>query len=396
MKNAILKSVITVIIGLILWAPASAQLTSKELKMFNKSIKQHDAGKYDKAISTIGKIQAEHPFNEVLWKYRIIYEQDRYTSYRRAAVQKAVAKGQSTLNDPKVTSNLISMLYQCQLATRWADHQVKASGILRQYLVDEDVDKDIPEKAEKLYDEGDEYFNEQKWNSSISKYKEALEIEPKYYMAAFSIGAAYLQNEDYTNAIVYFKKAGEIAPGRAYPIQCIADCYIKLKDYEKAKEACIDGILRYPDVAFFEQLTEISEKLGKTFDRHWGMRLVSGNSIGTSQDPVTNEVWAAYRSAKDRVSDYCNDDGVITKKNSVTEEKYLEVYSWQQMLKKSDDETDKIWDNFPYAKQMQEKGFLDCYAFISCYHSDLQDQYKDFSKNNAERIRTYINTYLLK
>ena len=35
-----------------------------------------------------------------------------------------------------------------------------------------------------------------------------------------------------------------------------------------------------------------------------------------SQAAVSSAPWSNYRDAKDRIADYCNDDGIITKKNS--------------------------------------------------------------------------------
>ena len=43
---------------------------------------------------------------------------------------------------------------------------------------------------------------------------------------------------------------------------------------------------------------------------------------------------------------------------------------------------------------MKEAGYLDCYVFISAFHYDHFEQYKDFSENNEDRIKTYIEDYL--
>lgn len=400
-KNAVFKGALAFIFAFVLSVPAFAQLTASEEKAANKSIELYKAGKYDKAISTLSKVQDAHIFREDLWKLRVTYENERYTTYRATVIQKAYAKaqksgGEITINDPKLNTYRISMLVACLQATMYADNQADASAILRRSMVDPDVDTAIGDKAKEHYDKGDEEYSAEHWNAAIKEYKKAMEIDSNYYNAAFSIGLAYRKNEDYTNAIPYFRQAARIAPGRALPYQFIADCYMELKEWENAKNAAIDGILIYPEVAFFDQLGKISEKLGKTFNRHWGIRIATINDVTSTQSAITNEPWSNYRAAKDRIADYCNDAGVITKKNSITEQKYLEAYSWEQMIKKSNAENEKDYENFGFAKDVMKDGYIDCYAFISVYHVNLHDQYKDFAKNNADRVRTYINTYLMK
>jgi hypothetical protein len=46
---------------------------------------------------------------------------------------------------------------------------------------------------------------------------------------------------------------------------------------------------------------------------------------------------------------------------------------------------------FETARQMQEKGFLDCYVFINCFHNDFYQQYKHFVANNREHINKYFD-----
>jgi hypothetical protein len=112
----------------------------------------------------------------------------------------------------------------------------------------------------------------------------------------------------------------------------------------------------------------------------------------TTQPPIQEEPWSYYRDAKNKVSEFCDDNGVIKKKIEFTDQKYLESYSWEFMLKKTTTEDSE----FGFAREMQTAGYLDCFVMVSMYHIAFADQYIDFSKHNADRIRTYINTYLVK
>ena len=52
-------------------------------------------------------------------------------------------------------------------------------------------------------------------------------------------------------------------------------------------------------------------------------------------------------------------------------------------------------DELLFAKKMENLGYLDCYVFISEYHFDLYNQYIVFARNNKEKIKTYIEKYLI-
>ncbi len=400
MKNNMIKNVFTVLVGLFLSVSVFAQYTASEQKSIDKSVKLYNAAKYDKAISTLIKVQLNHPFDEKLWNYRVAYESDRYTAeYTKVLItiiKQASAGKTIKVNQDKMNSDKIEMLSACFHATMFSEKQEQASSILRTYYVDPTVDTAIGEDAKDHYNEGDKAFNDQDWTGAIKEYKKAVGIDSNYFDATYSIGLSYFKNSDYDQAIPWFQHAIRIEPGLANTYNSLAECYVQLKQWENAKNACIDGILVYPEYIFFDKLETIADKLGKTFDRHWQERLVSPNSMGVTGSTISTTPWQYYVPALDKISDNCNEDGVVTKQPGFTDAKYLESYSWEFMLKKSNPDDEKDYQEMAFARKMQTAGFLDCYAFISCYHINLQSQYKDFSKHNADRIRTYINTYLIK
>ena len=55
------------------------------------------------------------------------------------------------------------------------------------------------------------------------------------------------------------------------------------------------------------------------------------------------------------------------------------------MLSKSNDA------DLDFARKMQTKGYVDCYAMVSCFHQDFYSQYKNFSEMNKQRIRDYFD-----
>ncbi|MFT4755454.1 MAG: hypothetical protein ACI91R_000085 [Vicingaceae bacterium] len=90
--------------------------------------------------------------------------------------------------------------------------------------------------------------------------------------------------------------------------------------------------------------------------------------------------WKTYQDALAKINIYCDSNGIVVKHTSLTRNKYLEVYGWEEMLRS---ETHKDLET---AKEMQKLGYLDCYAFLTCFHDDFYQQYQHFVKNNKKRL----------
>ncbi|HTL80311.1 MAG TPA: tetratricopeptide repeat protein [Bacteroidia bacterium] len=399
MKNSSLRSVIIFLITLFISGNSFAQLSTADAKAVEKSKGLYAKGKYDKAISTLVAVQSKNVFNSDLWNFRIIYESDRYDAeytrlYNDIVKQYKAGKTDIKVDDSKLNSYKVEMLFACVQATMYAEDQELASNLLDRYLVTPSVDTAVDDKAKESYDAGDEQYNTQNWNAAIREYKKALEVDSNYFSAAYSIALAYYKNEEYDKAVPWFQRCIRIEPKKSITYRSLADTYMQLKQYDDAKNTCIDGILIYPDVNFFNTLQKIADKLDKKFDRHWQERWTYPNAMNMVQDPMTATPWQYYREAKDRVIDYCDDNGILKKAADGSDQKYMETFSWEFMLKKSQESDETDFPQMAFARKMKDAGYLDCYVFVSMYHYYIHEQYKDFAKNNAQRIRDYINNYL--
>jgi tetratricopeptide (TPR) repeat protein len=394
-----IKKLFVLLAGLFIVAGVSAQ-SAADVKKIEKSKEYFQKGKYDKAVSTIAKVQANPSYNydNDIWNLRVIYEYYLYKTQLSKDMSDLVRKAQSSktytvnVNNLKFIEYMNQMLNQCKWATVACEKQSLASGILFDELVAEKVDTAVSEDAKKAYNQGDEEYNQENYSASIKQYQKAIREDSTYYNATLSIGMAYRKMEEWEKALPWYIKAKKMQPQLLKPHMDLIDCYMKLKRWDEAYEACIDGIICYPSNSLFESLTEICEKKGKSFNRHWMSRNILPNRMNTEQDQPQSETWQFYRSAKNKIADNCDDKGVITSSTELTTQKYMEVYSWEYMMMK--DDTDE--KEFGFARRMEKEGFLDCFVFVSMYHINFREQYIDFSKNNADRIRTYINTYLVK
>ena len=409
LKNTLLKACLNdtirrgIFIALIFFLAATPLLsqnyTVAETKAFEKSKQLHEKGKYDKAISTLNKVLFAHVHDAELWQYRVLYEKSRYDAEwdkDYATIIKQINKSGTATIDPEKMKSFAyrdEMLYACYGATLYAPNQDLAGLLLHEAYVEPSVDTAVSDDAKAFVTKGYQAQAEKSYPEASRQFEKAYKLDTTYYTAASNAGYAYYLNEDYDKAIVWFSKAIRMQPEMFEPRYYLLDIYMKQKDWQKAYDACVEGIIQYPFTGYFTKLEEICGKLDKTFKLHWMERDYFPNIMNIKdQQQATEQPWSFYTGAKERIAEVCDENGMIKRSTTLTEQKYLEVYSWEYMLKKSDSDEKEIG----FARKMQEQGYLDCYAMISMFHITFWEQYADFRDKNRERMRTYINTQLVR
>lgn len=358
------------------------RFTPKELKQIEKSKKMYLKGKFDKAISLLKVPQSTHLLNSELWSLRVTYEYDRYQAQRAKDSQKG-------FNSAKGRSLLTEFLTACYLATLYCNDQENAAIMLRIYLVDETVDEDVSKSAVEEFNLGEQAFMREKYGEAARHYKAAWKEDTTYYKAALYVGDAYFRDKDYEQALPWYQRAVRMQPNRLEARKYLTDVFMKLHRWKEAYDACLDGIVVYPDVGMFVKLKDICEEMDKKFDQHWMARFYLPNMVSVEdQAAIPKEPWSFYRKAKYDVINDCDKNGIIDGKEGSL--RFLEVYSWDYMLKKASGGSE-----LSFAEKMKNEGYLDCYAFVSMYHVSFHKQYREFARSNAERIKKYIDTYLV-
>lgn len=400
LKTAHVKGLFIALIAFLMVTPLFAQnYTVEETKSIEKSRKLHEKGKYDKAIATINKVLFAHVHDPELWKYRVLYEKSRYDAQwekdLNAILKEINKKGTATIDPEKMKSFQYrdEMLFACYGATLYAPDQDLAGLLLHEAYVEPSVDTAVSDQAKEYLNKGFEAQNEKSYSEAVRQFEKAYKEDTTYYNAASNIAYTYYLDKQYDKAIVWFRKAIRMQPDMFEPHFYLLEIYMTQEDWQNAYDACIDGMIQYPFTGYFTKMETICEKLNKTFKLHWMERDYFPNMMNVkNQEQATEQPWSFYTGAKERIADYCNEDGVIKKSNTLTESKYLEVYSWEYMLKKSDTDEKEIG----FARKMQEQGYLDCYAMLSMFHITFWEQYVHFRENNRERLRTYITTQLVR
>lgn len=351
------------------------RFTKSELKKVEKSKALYNKNKFGKAIAMISTVQQTHLLNEELWSLRIAYEYQNYLL---------------ELFSGKFTSDKEEkLLSACRQATLYCENQENASMDLRAFLVDKNVDDDVSKDAKEEFQLGETAFRNEKYESAARHYKEAYKADTTYYKAALYVGDAYFRDKEYELALPWYQKAVNMQPNLLEGRKYLTDVFIKMHKWKEAYDACLDAIVVYPDVGMFIKLQTIAEELDKKYDRHWIPRFYFPNQIGKEQASIPTSPWSYYRDVKPEVYSKCNGFGIISGKPESL--KYLEVYSWTKMLEQAKENTDEL----EFARKMNKEGYLDCYVFVSLFHISIYDQYADFAKYNADRIKKYISTYIV-
>lgn len=367
-------------------------------KKVQKAIDLFNDGKMGKAIEMMEKIKDKDP-SDANWNVLVNMYSHQYEYYRQNSTKLLTDQLMESLNskkkkkviyftDPKSYFNIF--INKCREANLFSQSSL-ASQYLRNYLVDYNPDTAIADTAKEEFKTAEDFFYKKDYLNAISHYEKALSLQPDYYKAVIYLGDCYWYIENMDTAIYYFKKGIQMHPDLLEPRKYLTDALAFCYKNEEAKNECLNAIYIYPDIAMFAKYAELVDRDKKSFNNHWIKRNCGINRITMVEYPTKDKTWKAYQEAEKDVKDYCDSLGIITKPNTVTKSKYLEVYSWEHMLK----ETKPLPEEFAFAKKMADEGFLDCYVFISEFHYDFYDQYLDFVKNNKDKIKKYIETYLV-
>jgi len=167
---------------------------------------------------------------------------------------------------------------------------------------------------------------------------------------------------------------------------------MKMSQWDKALDASIEGILRFPDISMYNRLNLCAEKLGKQFNREWIPRQCEVNRMendneyyNSSPDTIYPEYWSYYQEALDRVKQFSDLRGVL-EKNSVTDYLTIEAYAWDYMLEQAEPDIEEL----ETARTMKRRGDLEPYVLISLFHYDLFDQFKFYVTEHKSESETYL------
>lgn len=275
-------------------------------------------------------------------------------------------------------------------ATRLSPFCDTASHYLRMMLIDT-LNPDIQANAEaqEAFQEGMEEMYAGNSADAAKLFERAITLYPMYYAAHMHLGDVYYKMNRDTAAMRKYHQASILVPYRPDPLARLAMIQYNNGKYKESAALIIEAMLIYPEHQYMALLKRIMSKTGREFDSRWMSREVFPILTShTWEEIVAKEKtpWWHYQFAKGGVYGYYDTLGLV-RPNEKTSEPYLEMYGWKFMLNRSGIK------HFPFARLMQEIGYLDCYVFISLFHHDIYGQYADFVSHEPDKVRKYF--YLL-
>lgn len=387
--------------------PAWSQLSKKDVRRFTKAQKRYEAVRYDEAEKLLTPLCKKYPGNSQVWD--LLAEVEMMNYYKKSDSDLGLAFSRSTIavknrdkdmtvNDTLTASlirllnqNLPSQAYFRKAVNNWREATLRCedaelpSLFLRTFLLDPPPDTSGVTQANLAFHLGENEFQKKNFTEAITHYNEAVALDSTFYKAKLFMGDAYYNKRDFSEASRIFREAIHLRPHLQEPRKFLVDALLQMEAYDEAGQEAIDALIIYPEVSMFLKLQEILNLHHKNFTRHWSERKVFPNTMG---DQPLNEKgdrdWMEYINGFSLIEKFCNKDGVIVKTNELTKSHYAEVYSWEYMLSKTSS------DKFPFARKMQQAGYLDCYVMFSLYHIDFNPQYQHFARHNKERLKSYV------
>jgi tetratricopeptide (TPR) repeat protein len=400
-----LKPLMILAVVLISASSVQAQSLTKDEKQVKKCWKVFHKKGQDKGIEKLEKYMASQSWSSLLaYESLVAMEYERYSSGTNmfSGMTLTVEGGTEEESDSltQAFQEMLLGLYEnrlinvCRRGTMESTSYT-ADVYLRQFLVDYNPDTLVSEKAQSYYDEGEEYFGKEDYEMAAMNYRKAFNEDTTYFKAMLYLGDSFWASEQYDSALVYFSKARDMQPNLLEPRVYIVDALIEQGLFYRAKKECLDAMLVYPGHNLKYKLLRVLEVENKYLNERRVLRNFFPNDMGNEDQYMleTSFLWGDYRAAKDDVSKYCNEDGII-EENGEFEDRYLEVYSFRKMLEAHPND---LPEHLHFADKMREEGYLDSYVFISLFHVDIYPQFKDFMSHEENRVKTlgFIEKYLI-
>lgn len=382
-------------------------LPEKALKKIDKSSTYFDNGEYEKSEEILKKLSEEYPRSSTVWdklaktQFYFYLQQKKYDNTILGGNMTITVKDKDGKEKPGNDSlanafkemlegvkpskkAFTTLINTCREGTRYTETAEYCSILLRINLIDEETDANVSDSAYHEFNLAEKAFMKNNYSVATEHYKKAIAIDSTFFKARLYLGDAYFVNKQYTGAIKYFKEATVVKPNLQEGWKYLTDAYYSTQAYDEAFKSCMEGILVYPDIGMFTKLENAGKAINKNFKRHWIERGVFPNLKDENlAQKLKDKDWQTYVNALNEIKPFCNNKGMVTKTNSLTTGIYAEVYAFEKMINSSNKE-------FDFAKQMQLKGYLDCYVLFSLYHFDLNTQYQSFLKQNKNKLKNYI------
>lgn len=389
---------------------AHAQLDEASKKRLKKAERKYKRERYYDAAEFAKSVIEKYPVNENLWKFYLECTFQHYKNNRMEGFDLTIKTDDKSVADStlqKVQEELIyhfnkpkydyyNALYYSTMALPYSGRN---SLMLRKIYVDDKYFslEEVNSKSRAFLAQGEGEFRAKNYSKAIDYYQQAYNSDSTNYQAIVYIGDAYFAMEYYGDAAAYFRQAIANQPYLSEPRKYLAEVLEKKREYVLAVETLKECLYVYPEEAVYAHLSGLlKHSTTKALDRNWILRLASINSVtdklrrGQFYDDKLH--FQYYVDALEKAKLWYNENGIRKGTADSTLPKYLEVYSFEAMLKATEGLDVPA---LQYARKMKEQGLLAPYVLIGLFSVDLYPQYRDLVDFYKPQVDRYINEYLI-
>jgi tetratricopeptide (TPR) repeat protein len=266
-------------------------------------------------------------------------------------------------------------------------------------------------KANQLMEEGEAFFSQGKPDEALTKYQEALELEPKLYHAALFSGDIYLQKGDYAKAETWYQKAIAIDPDKETAYRYSATPLMKQHKTDEARDRYIEAFIVEPYDRFarggliqWAQAThtslahpEIAVPTNVTFDDKGNAKMNLDASVLLGGKEDGSFAWISYGAAR---SSWRKEKFAKTFPNEKTYRHTLaeEADALRSVLSvaTADKKDRKLSPSLQRLKKLDEEGLLESYILLARPDDGVAQDHPAYLKQNRDKLRRYMLQYVVK
>lgn len=286
------------------------------------------------------------------------------------------------------------LINNCRIAVLKNPEVDSASHFLRLLLIDTlEYTENFSEADFSLYEEALIWMSQKNYVKAGHYFDSLCTLHPEHFYSFLYLSDALSKYAEDSITLKSIKYVAQKWPERPEGFQRLSYYYYNHGQFTTAAEYIIEAILRYPEHAYWVDLSKILYQTGRKFNMQWIERGVFPIKTDKNYEEIyakEKSPWLHYQQAKSVLYSYAFPTGLL-RENEITSLPYLELYGWKTMLVRGHTNMKKTETiPFPFARSMDKMGYIDCYVFLNLFHPDMYDSYKDFVKNNPKKVHDFF------
>jgi tetratricopeptide (TPR) repeat protein len=252
------------------------------------------------------------------------------------------------------------------------------------------------------FDQAEIKFAQSKYDEALPLYKNALEEDPKNYLAALYSADCLMQLGDFENAETYYQKAIVIDPDRETAYRYSATYLMKQKKYDQARDRYIDAYIAEPyggmstrGISQWAQAT--GAKLGHPKVDIPEFKYDSNGKPTTTinENSLTegSKAWLAYSLAREswHKEKFAKTFPKEPKYRHTLQEEIEALRSTLASAK----EQKLSHPHFDILQKLDSEGLLEAFILLGRPDDGIAEDYQAYRKDNRAKLKKYVLNYVI-